>query len=196
MREIGLFVEDYAHQQVIGALVQRVTNAFRIDVELDWRSATGGHGRVIQEFRNYLRDSARHSEHLLDLVIVATDANCSGLNDRVREIHDLPDHILPRPIVPAIPDPHVERWLLLDGAPFRSVVGRGCDAPDYKCERGHYKRLLAAAVRSAGVEPILGGIEYAADIVQEMDIDAAMRLDRSLRVFVDQLSDYCQQWQS
>ena len=36
------------------------------------------------------------------------------------------------PVVLAVPDPHVERWLLLDGAAFKAAVGHGCDAPDQK----------------------------------------------------------------
>ena len=41
-----------------------------------------------------------------------------------------------------VPNPHVERWLLLDGAAFKAAVGHGCDAPDQKCDRGRYKERL------------------------------------------------------
>ena len=43
MREIALFVEDYAHQQVIGALVQRLAREHGIAVRLDWRSSVRGY---------------------------------------------------------------------------------------------------------------------------------------------------------
>ena len=39
----------------------------------------------------------------------------------------------PGAIVKAIPEPHIERWLLLDGAASRAAVGKGCQAPDLKC---------------------------------------------------------------
>ena len=145
MREIALFVEDFAHQQVIGALVQRLAKEYGIDVRLDWRSAIRGHGRVVQEFNGYLRDLARQG-HRPDLIIVATDANCSGLNERAREIGN-PD--APASVVLAVPDPHIERWLLLDGAAFRDVFGKGCDAPDRKCDRDRYKQRLVEAIRES-----------------------------------------------
>ena len=132
MRDIALFVEDSAHQRVIGALVQRLANTHDIPLRLNWRSAVGGHGRVIQAFRVYLRDLARRNSPLPHLIVVATDANCSGINNRTREVSNAAlsvDIPLP-PIVLAVPDPHIERWLLLDGAAFSRVLGRGCSAPD------------------------------------------------------------------
>ena len=193
MHEIALFVEDSAHQQVIGALVQRLAREYGIDVRLDWRSAVRGHGRVVQELRNYLRDLTNQRDHLPDLIIVATDANCSGLNERTREIRQDASAF---PIILAIPDPHIERWLLLDSAAFKSVFGRGCNAPDQKCDRDLYKQRLSEAIYDAGIMPSLGGIEYAEDIVQEMNFERAKRADRSFRRFADDLSRTFQLWQS
>ena len=59
MREIALFVEDYAHRQVIGALVQRIAEKCEIAIHLDWRNAVGGHGKVIAELNDYMRDLRR-----------------------------------------------------------------------------------------------------------------------------------------
>ena len=190
MREIALFVEDFAHQQVIGALVRRLADAHGLAVRLDWRSAVRGHGRVVQEFNSYLRDLTRQGGRP-DLIIVATDANCIGLNERTREIGN-PD--VPTPVVLAIPDPHIERWLLLDGAAFRSVFDKGCDAPDYKCSRDLYKQRLIEAIHATGITPGLGGIEFAEEIVQAMNIERAMRADRSLKHFVNDLRAEFRQW--
>ena len=191
MREIALFVEDFAHRQVVGALVRRLADEHGIDVRLEWRSAVRGHGRVVQELDRYLRDLARGGERP-DLIIVGTDANCRGLNERVREIGS-PD--APASIVLAIPDPHIERWLLLDGAAFRRVFGRGCDAPDRKCSRDLYKQRLIQAIHAAGTIPTLGGIEFAEDIVQHMDVERAVRADRSLERFVGELRSAFRRWQ-
>ena len=192
MREIALFVEDDAHQQVIGGLVRRIAAQCDVSVRLDWRSAVGGYGRVIAELGEYLRDLRRQGSPWPDLIIVATDANCKGLNERAREI-GYPD--TPTPMVLAIPDPHIERWLLLDGAAFKTVFGTGCDAPDQKCDRARYKQRLIEAIHAAGTTPLLGGIEYAEDIVMAMDIDRASRLDRSFKRFVEDLRDAFQGWQ-
>ncbi len=90
-------------------------------------------------------------------------------------------------MVLAIPDPHIERWLLLDGAAFKTVFGTGCNAPDLKCGRNHYKRQLIDAIQTAGFTPLLGGIEYAQEIVQNMDLDRIACLDKSFDRFVSDL---------
>ena len=195
MREIALFVEDLAHQLIIGALTQRLAAAHGIPVRLDWISAQGGHGRVIQGLRAYVRDLARNDSPVPDLIIVATDANCSGHNQRIREIGGAmgSDALLP-PLIPAVPDPHIERWLLLDGAAFSRVLGQGCDAPEQKCSRDLYKQRLTDAILATGTEPTLGGIEFAEDIMREMDIERAMRADHSLQLFLDSLDTQFRQW--
>ena len=137
MPEIALFVEDFAHRQVIGALVQRIAGDFNLDVRLDWRNATRGYGQVVREFSIYLRAIERQGHPSPHLIIVTTEANCSGWNQRIR---DFGDPVSPASIIHAIPDPHIERWLLLDSAAFKAVFGRGCDAPDRKCDRYRYKQ--------------------------------------------------------
>lgn len=193
MRDIALFVEDFAHRQIIGALVQRLAQESDILVRLDWRNARRGHGKVVQELKQYLHDLDRQGERLPELIIVATDANCKGLNDRVKELQAIPS---PAPMILAVPDPHIERWLLLDGAAFKAVFGKGCGAPDQKCARDRYKQLLIRAISATGIEPSLGGIEFAEDIVQNIDIDRAANADRSFERFVNELRVIFQQWQS
>jgi len=190
-RNFSLFVEDYAHQKVIGTLVQKVAAEYGIEVRLDWRSATGGHGKVIVELRNYIRDLKRQGTPWPDLIVVATDANCKGLNERSKEIGELN---APAPVLLAIPDPHIERWLLLDGAAFKRVFGRGCRAPDRKCSRERYKELLIEEIHAAGGTPILGGIEYAEDVVQKMESERAGRAEDALRRFVEGLSSIVRGW--
>ena len=198
MREIALFGEDYAHQQIGGALVKRLACEHGIGVRPDWRNAIGGHGRVVQESGRYLRDLARQGGRSPHLIVVATDANCKGREKRAKELHkEYRDHKAPPRIVLAIPDPHIERWLLLDGAAFKAVFGRGCKAPDRKCDRGRYKRSLAEAIRAAGIEPSLGGVEFAEDIVKAMDlrrIGSGKTADGSFRRFVEELDGVFRGW--
>ena len=195
MREIALFVEDYAHQSVIGELVRRIANDYETEVNLEWRNAVRGHGRVVQEFRTYMADLSKQAKPLPDLIIVATDANCKGLNERNKEIKELTIPANLPPVVNAIPDPHIEKWLLLDSAAFRDVFGRGHDAPEQKCVRDFYKQKLMDAIVSSGIRPSLGGIEFAEDLIKKMDIERASRSDRSLKAFLDALRDQFQQWQ-
>ena len=191
MREVALFVEDNAHQQVVGALLRRMADESGLAVRLDWRNAVGVRGQVVQELKRYLNDLTRQGGHP-DLIVVATDANCMGLQRRMR---DIDASAAVSPVVLAIPDPHIERWLLLDGAAFKAVFGRGCDAPDQKCDRGRYKHQLFEAIRATGVVPQLGGVQYADEIVRHMDIDATARADASLHRFVEERRRVFRQWE-
>ena len=191
MRKIALFGEDFAHQEVIGALVRRLASEIGIEVQLDWRNAVGGHGRVLQGFKNYLRD-LRHQPGLqVDAVIVATDANCKG-EKRRKDFRNLDAHTN---LVLAIPEPHVERWLLLDSSAFRKVLGKGCTAPDKKCDRDLYKQRYAQSVYDAGVTPQLGGLEHAQEIVAAMDLDKVAK-DKSFGQFLDEIRSLFQGWRT
>ena len=190
MRDVALFVEDNAHQEVVGALVRRLANESSLTVQLDWRNATRGRGQVALQLKRYLNDLTRQGGHP-DLIVVATDANCVGVQQRIK---DIDASAALSPVVLAVPDPHIERWLLLDGAAFKSVFGKGCNAPDRKCDRGRYKHQLFEAVHANGITPQLGGIEFAGEIVQQMDIENAARADSSLRRFVDELRRVFRQW--
>lgn len=192
MRNLALFVEDYAHEKIISALVSKIAAEFSFNVKFDWRNTVGGHGKVIAELKVYIRDLERQGTPWPDLIVVATDANCKGLNERSREL-SVPN--APAPLLLAVPDPHVERWLLLDGAAFKAVFGRGCQAPDRKCARNLYKRKLIEEIHAAGSIPLIGGIEYAEDIVQHMDIDRAAQADASLQRFVEELRTIFRRWQ-
>lgn len=180
---IAALGEDFAHRKVIDALISRVAADLGIPVRSDWRNARRGHGQVVKELKEYLRDLRRQG-NWPDLVVVATDANCKGLNARSRQ---LPVDDCPVPVVLAISDPHIERWLLLDGAACREALGHGCAAPDHKCERDRYKQVLIRAVLDAGIQPSLGGIEFAADIIRAMDLERAARSDVALKRFLDDL---------
>ena len=95
----------------------------------------------------------------------------------------------------AIPDPHIERWLLLDSAAFKAVLGRGCEVPQQKCERKRFKRLLLEAVRTAGVTPPLGGIEYTEKLVNAMDLRRLESADESLGRMLKDLRTVFKTWE-
>lgn len=191
MLDVVLFGEDRAHHRIVGSLVQRLARESRIAVRLDWQNSRGGHGRTLRKYHRYLRELER-MPLTPDLLVVATDANCLGLKRRIQEFSHAQAHI---PTVLAIPDPHIERWLLLDGAAFKAVLGRGCKMPDQKCSRDRYKQLLNEEIQAAGDEAYLDGIEYAEDIVEHMDLERAARADVSLQRFIQDLRAVFRHWQ-
>jgi hypothetical protein len=56
-----------------------------------------------------------------------------------------------------------------------------------KCERDYYKAALSSTIRQAGHLVPLGGIEFAPDLVEKMDLFRAGKNDKSLKAFVDEL---------
>jgi hypothetical protein len=179
MREIMLFCEDYAHEAVLTPLIQRLAAAVSVDAQVIPRGVRGGYGKALAELAALCDEIERGLQHAPDGLVVATDANCAGLYDRERAVAEHVPESRRASLAMAIADPHIERWLLLDSHAFKSVLGTGCQAPDAKCERGRYKRLLRDAVRASGVIPLIGGVEYAEDIVQAMDIERIRYADAS-----------------
>jgi hypothetical protein len=186
MFEALLFVEDDAQEAFLKRLVERLASEAGVPVALRVRSAQGGSGWVLTHLKNYAANWKAGREGSPSGLVVALDANCHGYVKRRGELDskagDLKDLV-----VHAIPDPHIERWLLLDGEAFKPVVGRGCKAPDEKCEKQRYKRLLAQAVLEAGVQPLLGGVEYAEEIADRMNVQRACDRDVSFNRFVQEL---------
>ena len=195
MRNINLFVEDRAHQLVIGTLLRCLAKSEGVEVNLNWRRSRGGFSRVVRDFKEYLEDFGQESS-VPDLIVVASDSNCMGYNQRSKEINELITQDISLPVVLAIPDPHIERWLLIDSKAFKTVFGKGCEAPDMQCERNRYKELLRQSIEDAGIRPSLSGIEFAEDIVNAMDIQRAMRADASFKKFVEDIRRILQQWKS
>lgn len=193
MRSILLFVEDYGHEELITALIERLAREEGIPVKIIRRSVRGGHGKVITEFRTFLRYLEREKEGLPDLLIVATDANCNSYAERKKEIDEINSQYKDFTLC-AIPEPHIERWLLLDSAAFKSATGKGCNAPDKKCSRDRYKKLLLEAMRDAGIVPPLGGMEYAKDIVNAMNLQMMELANASFGKFLKDLRHSFKEW--
>ena len=187
MREILLFAEDAGHEVILTALVVRMAEESGVAAALRPYSVRGGHGKVLAELRELKRELEAGDRSMPDLLLIASDANCQGFSTRRREIEAIAPG-LQVPIVYAIPDPHVERWLLLDSTAFKAALGRGCAAPDQKCARDRYKVLLRNAVRETGRMPLLGGLEHTESIVRAMDLQALENgPDRSLARFLKEL---------
>jgi hypothetical protein len=192
MRKISLFAEDRGHEIVLKALVERVLAGYEVQAKIQLVSVRGGFGRVLTELEQYVKDLLSYDCGLPDLVIVATDANCHGANARRKTFQKVVEPIQSQ-IIYAIPDPHIERWLLRDPAAFKAVLGVPCQTVQQKCDRDRYKKLLMNSVRNAGVVPPLGGLEYAEDIVRNMDLSVACH-DDDFADFLQELHARARLW--
>lgn len=194
MRSISFFVEDFGHETFLETLMQRLAREYYVSIEIEMESTRGGYGKAITELRQYVRYLQRGKKSSSDLIIVATDGNCKGFLERKKQIDEVVKD-LGEAVICAIPDPHIERWLLLDSGAFKQVLGKGCTAPAYKCERNHYKKLLDEAITSAGKETLFGGLEYASLLVPLMDLEYLERTEESLGKLLKALRYRFQEWQ-
>lgn len=194
MYNISLFAEDEAHEDFLTTLAQRFAETYRVEIEMTTYSVSGGYGRVISELKQYHRDLQSHQEALPHLILVGTDGNCKKLPEREQEIRQAISGFTDF-VISAIPEPHIERWLLLDAEAFKTVFGKGCPAPDKKCERDRYKRLLLNAILQAGSEPSLTNFGYVADIVNAMNFQRMARRNDSLGRLLKALQNQFEKWE-
>lgn len=194
MYNISLFAEDEAHEDFLTTLAQRFAETYRVEIEMTTYSVSRGYGRVISELKQYHRDLQSHQEALPHLILVGTDGNCKKPPEREQEIRQAISGFTDF-VISAIPEPHIERWLLLDAEAFKTVFGKGCPAPDKKCERDRYKRLLLNAILQAGSEPSLTNFGYVADIVNAMNFQRMARRNDSLGRLLKALQNQFEIWE-
>ena len=185
---VVFFLEDAAQENLIPDLFRRLIVESGLDLEefqLDVLYARGG--AALRALRDFIRDSKRLKHLDADLLVVGSDANCKGFTARRDWIAKQTAKTEYKDVVSAIPDPHIERWYLLDMAALAAAadVALTGAAPAYKCDKDHYKKLLRDAFRDSGIEPPLGGSEFGPSLAQKMDLYAAGKQDHGLAAFVD-----------
>jgi len=192
MPEILLILEDAAQEAFLRPLVERLSGEAGIPLSMRVRSSQGGYGKALSALRAYVQAVKNAKENLVDGILVAVDANCHGYVERRNEIDSAAGghkHF----VIHAIPDPHIERWLLLDSEAFKEILNKGCSAPDEKCMKDRYKHLLAKAVLEAGVQPLLGGVEYAEDLATKYHFQRIADQDPSFGQFLHEMRNWFNQ---
>ncbi|MCK4763852.1 MAG: hypothetical protein KAW12_16740 [Candidatus Aminicenantes bacterium] len=192
--KILYFLEDRAQESFVTALVEKVAEEESLPggiLKHDVRSARGG-SRSIKEFMNFISIYEKTGTLDFDLLVVAIDGNCKGHSERKKELEKCITraYLFEDKVVFAVPDPHIERWYILDQRAFKKGVGidKAPPLPQYKCERNHYKQLLIQTLKEAGVNSLFGGAEYAERIVEHMEnIDILDRANAGFKVFIREL---------
>lgn len=183
--KLDLLAEDYAHEAVLSALIERLADEVGKKVVIAVRTARGGQPRVQRELKLYQQGVFKGLIDWPDILVVAKDSNCHNFNEARKDIINYLDPKLSDILVIACPEPHIERWLLTDLEAFARVIGVHPRISQEKCERDYYKSALVQAIKESGQVPILGGVEFAREIVKELDLYRAKKQDRSLGAFID-----------
>ncbi len=182
---VDLFVEDRAHEELLKPLINRIAAEKQVSIQIRIRSSRGGHNHAITEFKLYQKAAKGLADDPADLLVVGIDGNCSTSTKKREEIRKATTPLFIDRLVVACPDPHVERWYLGDPESFHSVVGYQPSLESKKCERGYYKQALRDAIRLGGQPAMLGGIEYASELVDKMDLYKAGKNSHCLKAFID-----------
>jgi len=188
-RRVAFFLEDSAQEAIIPPLFSRLAAEEGCEAsQFDFQVLSARGGGSLSAFRQFLKDARRRGHLNADLLIVAVDANCKGFTVRRDLVLKAAGKTPPyREIITAIPDPHVERWFLLDMAALSNAAGApiASSVPAYKCEKNHYKTLLRQAFTDSGIAPPLGGLEYGPLVAKGMDLFAAAKQDLGLADYVE-----------
>jgi hypothetical protein len=153
--------------------------------------------RVQDRFAEFVQQ-ATSNPGLFDLLIVAHDGNCMGSVEREEELRKKVEKYMKAlrgKLIFAIPNPHIERWYLLDKRAFSRSTGiRGePKVPTYKCRRDIYKEAVRQALAASGIRALLDGAQYGERIATNMNLHAAGKLDAGLKRFVTELGGFFQQ---
>lgn len=186
---IVLFLEDVGHELFVRSLVRRLANEVCVPTEVDVRNARGGASRLDQQFLQFLGDYIA-ADTRPDLVVVIRDTDCTGVGTvKSRYFRLVKDANYLGDVIVGAPEPHIECWYLADPPALQRVLRASTQVPvpDSKCGSGRFKQILSQTVTDAGVTPLLGGIEYAEEVVAEMDIYRAASNVPSLDIFVKDL---------
>jgi hypothetical protein len=186
--KVYLIVEDAAQENVIRALFRRLSFEEGIRISIS-KSIMGGYGGVLTEIKGF--QQALHKGAIPagspDLLLVLGDSNCHNFQERKNEIANIIDNTIFPFIAIGCPEPHIEKWLLIDPHALNNIFGVSLNISLDKCEKDYYKHELRKIIRQAGWPMTQEGIEYAQDIIEEIDFIKAGKNDHSFKVFLSDL---------
>lgn len=193
---IVFFLEDSAQEALIPSLIRRLIadeDKNSRDYELKVLSSRGGGS--IRAYKEFIKSIKSRKTPAEDVLVVGSDGNCNGFVKRRSQLNDAAKGVSYSTIITAIPDPHIERWYLLDNQALKNAACVPIQAvsPAAKCDKGHYKKLLKDAFAQHELFPPLGGAEYGPLIAETMDLYVAGVADHSFRDFIDQVRNWLKQ---
>ena len=190
-QEVLFFVEDNAQEQILPSLFARIAVGLGVDdADVRLRVVHSRGGDSIRALRDYLRDYPGSDDIT---VVLGSDGNCKGFAERRKTlVSRLERETKGAKVIFAIPNPHIERWYLIDHKALSAAVGKPVTdhAPDLKCDKGRYKVILRDAIRSTGVTPLQGGAEYGSEIADTLDLYRAGKDDHGFKFFHEQVKEW------
>jgi len=191
-----VYLEDIAQERFICGIIKRLATERSVNVSLEVRNARGGAPVMLSKFKEALK---RWVDELpsQSVIIVCKDTNCKRGSVVKREFANLLRECEGRGIclILALPEPHIERWYLLDQNAFREATGvplRGAPSGGL-CRRGrrkrakdYYKKFIADAARERNIRLTQNGAEFGEEIADALNIQTC-RQDDNFGDFIQQV---------
>jgi hypothetical protein len=190
---IIFFLEDTAQAAFVRPLVERLILEEGKDLHnYDLHVVSSSGGGSIRAYKEFVRVAKKRKNLEADVLVVGSDGNCNGFVKRKQQLFDASRGLPYTEVISAVPDPHIERWYLLDSQALARAAGVPVKvvSPTVKCDKNRYKSLLKKAFTDQGVDPPMGGAEYGGLVVKSMDLYKAGTVDHSLRDFIDQVRSW------
>lgn len=186
--KVYLVVEDTAHESIVRALFRRLSSEEGVRISIG-STVGGGHGGVLTEIKGFQRALKKGAipAGIPDLLVVLIDANCHDFQETKRNTASVIDKSIFPFFIIGCPNPHIEKWLLIDQHALNVLFGASFNIPLGKCDKDFYKNELKKIIRDAGWPITQGGIEYSQDIIEEMDFVKAIKNDPSFGKFISDL---------
>ena len=189
--KVDLFGEDHAHEELIGAMIKRIFLEKNLYPLIRSRSVKGGYPKMLSELDTFQKLVQRKQMGLdiPDVLVVVQDTNCAGYNTTHKTLKERINYQIFPSVALACPDPYIERWFFADPESFHKVIGVGTALERKKCERNFYKQKLANEIRKGGHPIRFGGIEFASELVEAMDLYKARKNEETLNNFISELQE-------
>ena len=151
--KVYLVVEDTAHENIARALFRRLSSQEGMRISIG-AAIGGGYGGVITEIKGFQKALKKGAipAGTPDLLVVLIDANCHDFQDTKRGAVKVIDASLFPFFVIGCPNPHIEKWLLLDQHALSVVFGTSLDIPLQKCDRDYYKNELKRIIHDISLD--------------------------------------------
>jgi hypothetical protein len=185
---VAFFLEDVGQEAIIPPIFKRLAAEEGFgpgQLECSVLHARGGGS--LGAYTQFLKDARKSCLARANLLVVGSDGNCKGFASRRDQILKKAQGSPFADVIAAVPDPHVERWYLLDIPALENAAGvhLSLQHVPQQCEKDLYKTLLRQAFDGTEVSPPLGGIEYGERIADQMDLYSAGKQDHGLGDFVE-----------
>lgn len=186
----GYFLEDRFHENFIRPLVVRISTENTLPQKFcSHKIEYARGGGSVGAFTKYIKEWKRGEKEPYGISVIAIDADKPGIRERIKLISDIiKNRSYLWPVVTAVPDPCIEKWLLLDPAVWSSVVGRPVNITlraNANCDE--YKNKISGILNLLPTPAYFDAWQFGPELVRAINVRRAKLTNRDFKRFVDDL---------